>query len=122
MPYKDPVQRSEYHKQYMKNWYQENKSKHIGYQKNRKNKYRETMASLKMHPCMDCGFAPEFPEQMDWDHRENKTIGISVARAKAWGWDRIKEEIAKCDLVCANCHRKRTVLRRKGSLVGTTVS
>lgn len=58
---------------------------------------------------MDCGnrFPPEC---MDFDHRpgEIKLFGIS---ASVQGWQKMLDEIVKCDLVCANCHRIRTKAR-----------
>lgn len=48
---------------------------------------------------------------MDFDHvRGAKVSGI----ANMWSWhpDRVRTELAKCELVCANCHRIRTVRRR----------
>lgn len=62
-------------------------------------------------PCSDCGGL--FPYQvMQWDHRPGfKKLGeISV---DFWGRtrDEVLAEIAKCDLVCANCHAVRTFAR-----------
>lgn len=63
---------------------------------------------LKRRPCLDCGgrFPPEC---MDFDHRpdEEKFIEISHTTLAQMG-----PEIAKCDLVCANCHRIRTRRRQ----------
>jgi hypothetical protein len=61
---------------------------------------------------------------MDFDHREGEVKVGNVAHAVARGWslERTKAEIAKCDLVCAVCHRLRTHARRlgveRGALVG----
>jgi hypothetical protein len=63
----------------------------------------------KSKPCMDCGgLFP--PECMDFDHRpeEKKSFGISSFVARGGSLDLVALEIAKCDLVCANCHRVRT--------------
>ena len=59
-------------------------------------------------PCMDCG-AKYPPYVMDFDHRpgENKVEAVSALLAHA-GIQRVIDEIAKCDVVCANCHRERT--------------
>src|ERR1700688_2882855 len=57
---------------------------------------------LKNRPCMDCGGWFE-PCQMDWDHvRGIKLCSISALRSQR-ARKRLVEEIAKCDLVCANC-------------------
>lgn len=70
--------------------------------------------ALKRQPCMDCGgtFAPYV---MDFDHRDgnDKVKGISTFISRG-SWTRIEAEIAKCDLVCANCHRIRTFTRLRG--------
>lgn len=62
----------------------------------------------KNAPCMDCGNT--FPAVcMDFDHvRGKKKLGITHIVAQWWSIDVLLEELAKCDLVCANCHRIRT--------------
>ncbi len=59
--------------------------------------------------CTDCGNKhPHFV--MDFDHRNpsEKEDNVSNLIRRGWSKDRILKEIAKCDLVCANCHRIRT--------------
>ena len=68
---------------------------------------------LKRRPCADCGGV--FPGcAMDFDHRDpaqkRYTVSRMVGRA---GTARIMAEVAKCDIVCANCHRDRTHRRRE---------
>lgn len=61
---------------------------------------------------MDCGGV--FPVcAMDLDHRpgEDKAITPSAMVARGWSDERVQAEIAKCDVVCANCHRIRTAIR-----------
>jgi hypothetical protein len=57
-------------------------------------------------PCRDCG--EHFPYYvMDFDHLEDKKHEInSLAAIGRVGM--LKEEIKKCEVVCANCHRMRT--------------
>jgi len=67
---------------------------------------------LKAAPCMDC--KQTFPpECMDFDHREPGTKRTEISRIRHYGKEAILSEIAKCDLVCANCHRVRTHARMK---------
>jgi hypothetical protein len=67
---------------------------------------------LRDRPCVDCGGG--FPTcAMDFDHRDPSTKRAAVTRmiGRA-GIARILDEAAKCDIVCANCHRLRTFERR----------
>ncbi len=68
-------------------------------------------------PCLDCGGVFPFIA-MDFDHRpkEEKCFNISTRGDLKATPERIakwEKEIAKCDLVCANCHRVRTQDRYK---------
>lgn len=76
---------------------------------------RDIIRKAKDVPCADCG--QSFPTHcMDFDHRPGvdkvANIGASVAR---WASDpaALIAEIAKCDVVCANCHRKRTFSKER---------
>jgi hypothetical protein len=57
---------------------------------------------------MECGNS--FPScVMEFDHvRGDKVIGVGLLAGYGVSIEAIQEEIAKCDLVCANCHRIRT--------------
>ena len=127
MPLKDPEKRREYHRQYMKRWYQQNKETHIAYVRawNAKNTaaIRETVERLKDVPCPDCG--QRFPaECMDFDHLKDKFFEISAAASggRRLSIQRVMEEIKKCEVVCSNCHRVRTMARRRGRADGSSVS
>lgn len=63
---------------------------------------------LKQSPCLDCG--ERFPSVcMDFDHvRGEKRIGIAKMVVQTFSVENLLEEIAKCELVCSNCHRIRT--------------
>lgn len=74
---------------------------------------REWLTSLKAgKPCTDC--SKVFPPVcMDFDHiGQDKSFSIGNA-IKNWGKQTILEEIDKCELVCANCHRIRTWKRQQ---------
>jgi hypothetical protein len=73
--------------------------------------HRARITALKNRPCMDCGNS--YPAVcMDFDHvLGKKLISVSLLPSTRYRWERIEAEIAKCDLVCANCHRLRTQKR-----------
>ena len=74
-------------------------------------KRRIMLDKLKNKPCLDCGNTFP-PECMDFDHvRDRKVSNVGSLRRNSWRV--IFDEIAKCDLVCANCHRIRTKRRLK---------
>ena len=79
-----------------------------------KNKDRiELFIEAKNQPCMDCGNRYH-PVAMDFDHvRGEKYKEITLMIAGGSSMERIKEEIAKCDIVCSNCHRIRTHNKRE---------
>ena len=77
-------------------------------------KHLEFIRSFKDKPCMDCGNRYP-PICMDFDHipeRGPKLFNVSVAAGKLLLMKKLAAEIAKCDVVCANCHRLRTEKRR----------
>lgn len=81
--------------------------------KNREQKLRDILNHLKDAPCQDCGV--KYPTYvLDFDHRpeEVKLFNVSYL-SKARTVKRLLEEIKKCDLVCANCHRVRTHNRKE---------
>jgi len=67
---------------------------------------------LELHPCVDCGEAD--PIVLDFDHvRGEKTDSIcNMTRRGRYGIPKILAEIAKCEVRCANCHRRVTEKRR----------
>src|ERR1051325_3676559 len=66
---------------------------------------------LCKHPCADCGNTN--PQLLTFDHiRGVKRLNISDMVNKAWSIESIQAEIAKCDVVCFNCHMIREHNRR----------
>lgn len=94
-------------------YYSENKEYHRARNANRKRVVQEFVKQYKeSHPCADCNNL--YPAcVMDFDHlpQFEKTEGIAIM-AKHTTLPRVMEEIAKCELVCSNCHRIRTWLLR----------
>jgi hypothetical protein len=64
---------------------------------------------FERHPCVDCGETD--PVVLEFDHLRNKSFSIG-AKLVQFAWKTILDEIEKCDVVCANCHRRRTARRR----------
>jgi len=68
--------------------------------------------SLKTGPCVDCGKHRQ-PCQLDFDHRAGETKHYSVSKMTNLLPATVMAEVAKCDLVCALCHRIRTHERKQ---------
>ena len=65
---------------------------------------------LKANPCVDCGEADIIV--LEFDHiGDDKHFSISDATRHGYSITKIKNEIAKCEVRCANCHRKKTYER-----------
>jgi hypothetical protein len=78
----------------------------------RRSELRRLVAEHKDSPCLDCG--RRYPAVcMDFDHRpgEVKRFNIAAGVGQSQTPARMLSEIAKFDLVCANCHRIRTARR-----------
>ena len=63
---------------------------------------------LNHHPCVDCGESD--PVVLEFDHRDVATKRLAVAQMieRRYSWQSIMIEIGKCDVRCANCHRRKT--------------
>ena len=63
---------------------------------------------LSTHPCVDCGEAD--PIVLEFDHRSRceKRQTIANLLCKSISLSTLWSEIQKCDIRCANCHRKKT--------------
>jgi hypothetical protein len=86
-----------------------NKEKHKLARRAHKLRIIAKVNELKSGPCIDCGLSFH-PAAMDFDHLGDKLGNVSRLINRA-SWARIEQEIAKCDLVCSNCHRIRTYNR-----------
>lgn len=69
--------------------------KHIGYY-------------LKTHSCVDCGEDDILVLEFDHRNKENKVTEISRIVRKRVSFKKLVIEISKCDVRCANCHRRKT--------------
>ena len=89
------------------------RERNLAYAKQRQDERQALIWRIKDVPCKDCG--DTFPPYcMDFDHvTGTKTANIS--EMKSYSMDRILDEVAKCDIVCSNCHRIRTYQRNSNS-------
>lgn len=65
---------------------------------------------LRSHPCVDCGNGDI--RVLDFDHCDPraKVGGVGELLRRTLCWDTVLDEIAKCEVRCANCHRRRTTV------------
>lgn len=66
------------------------------------------IAYLRKHPCVDCGETDIVV--LEFDHLRDKKFGIAQG-LRDREWQSVLDEMAKCEVVCANCHRRRTARR-----------
>lgn len=62
---------------------------------------------LLRHPCVDCGESDILV--LEFDHVGEKRANVSTMVHGSRSWKDIRAEIEKCDVRCANCHRRRTL-------------
>lgn len=100
----------ECHNQYQKEYYKNNPQSINKSSIERKNKIRSIISEAKNVPCMDCN--KKYPSYvMDFDHLSDKKYGIANMASRHTSIKTVMDEIAKCEVVCANCHRERTFSR-----------
>jgi hypothetical protein len=92
-----------------KSRYHSNKESHIEAVNLNNERYRERnrefiLKYLESHPCVDCG-TKDF-RVLEFDHVRGTKVGnISTMLGGALSLQKIVDEVAKCDVRCANCHR-----------------
>jgi hypothetical protein len=97
---------------YQREWYEKNKDRHKAnvaeIRRERVKRHQEIVRTAKDVPCADCGERYP-PYVMDFDHREGEQkVGVIAQLVSTATTAGLLGEIAKCDVVCANCHRERT--------------
>ena len=63
-------------------------------------------------PCADCD--KQYPYYvMQFDHIDEKTVkgGMGYMWKNKWSMEKVRAEVARCEIVCANCHAQRTFSR-----------
>lgn len=98
------------HSAYHREHYLANKARYVEQARIRNERERIARTRLLIdyfaeHPCADCGESD--PIVLEFDHLRAKRFNIGQVFSYR-NWDDVLAEIAKCDVVCANCHRRRT--------------
>ena len=97
---------------YHKKWYQKDISNRaylsLKLQEARDRNIKYVVEYLLSHPCVGCGNTDI--EVLEFDHLDPKSKDQSISRAVGRGYSlkRLSVEIGKCQVLCANCHRKKT--------------
>lgn len=101
----------EHRKEYYKEYYQKNKTKIIAkntvHNERNRNRNRQWLIDfLRTQQCVDCG--NKDIEVLQFDHRDRELKTKMVHKFIYSSIERMKEEVDKCDIRCANCHIKRS--------------
>ena len=65
---------------------------------------------LLTHPCEHCG--ENDVRVLEFHHVGDKDMAVGYMVSGGWSVPRIQAEIDKCDVLCANCHRRVTMKER----------
>lgn len=83
-------------------------------QKRHRVKVRQKLLEyLSERECVDCG--EKDPIVLDFDHKdpEVKFKGVHRMLSGHYSWDSVLKEIEKCEIRCANCHRRKSYVQFK---------
>jgi hypothetical protein len=99
--------------EYLREHYAQNKDRYVARAVSRKKELAAQRAAylialFRVRPCADCG--EDDPLVLEFDHLADKKFNITKGITNH-SWQALLDEIAKCDVVCANCHRRRTASR-----------
>lgn len=99
----------------IKNHYSKNRDYYLEKANKRNSKLRYEVIEylndyLLKHPCKDCGESDI--RVLDFDHngKESKFKAVSSLIRNRYTLDVVKKEVDKCDVRCANCHRRKTAV------------
>lgn len=103
------------HSTYRTQHYQNNRAKYIAKAKRniivqRERNYKLKEQYLLQHPCTRCSESDSVVLEFHHRNRIDKEDAISKMIGNGYSWRTILREIAKCDVLCCNCHRKQTAI------------
>lgn len=89
----------------------------VAKQRERSLAFIERVAAIKIESgCVDCGYN-DHAVALDFDHLPGTEKSYTVSKMTSRRWETVAAEIAKCEVVCANCHRVRTHSRHHPTIV-----
>ena len=111
MPYIDPQKQKAYAREHYRRNAEIYKQRARAHTQAQRVLLRDEVIRAKDRPCADCG--QKFPTIcMDFDHGGNpKDNDVSTMVNRGVSLQRLRAEISKCEVVCSNCHRLRSVPR-----------
>jgi hypothetical protein len=74
-------------------------------------RYKAALRAMKVASgCVDCGATPDDASELDFDHLPGfeKVNNVMDLASRTVPWAQIMAEVAKCEVVCKSCHRRRT--------------
>ena len=110
VPYRDAEDKRKHNRRYQPGYYRANKDKIKERARHRRRELRKWFDQYRRDcNCSMCGLSgADMPWALEFHHREpaEKEEVVSWLVAQGYGKSRILREIEKCDVVCANCHRR----------------
>jgi hypothetical protein len=103
---------------YLKKHYRDNKPYYLKKSKARNKRitdenYARLYEYLRSHPCVDCGEDDMLVLEFDHVKRGTKIEAVTILVRDSYSWEAILAEIKKCEVRCANCHRRKTAKQFK---------
>lgn len=106
MPHINPEERLKYQREYQRKWRAANKAKVKEIQKRHREKIKTIIHDAKI-ASGGCACGETDPRCLDFHHHEdNKLFSVGETASRVRSIQAVKDEIAKCKILCANCHRK----------------
>jgi hypothetical protein len=73
--------------------------------KRKKGRKAEAVAYLG-GKCNECGLVDDCIDVYDFHHKDQNEKDFTISQRRGWSFERLKVELDKCVLLCANCHRR----------------
>ena len=91
--------------------YKDRKNLYAAQKRHRVKVRTQLFAFLSTKECVDCG--EKDPVVLDFDHNglERKFKTVAKMLSGHYSWESVQREIRKCEIRCANCHRRKTYLQ-----------